>query len=92
MVVKYGMSDKIGPLSFSSENDEVFLGRDYGHTRHYSEQLAGQIDEEIRAIVEAAYKRCEEILSGHLGTLHEIAVYLLEFETMDAETFAGYFE
>lgn len=92
MVVKYGMSDKIGPISFASENDEVFLGRDYGHTRNYSEQVAAQIDEEIKTFISAAYARCEEILKKNLPVLHRVAEYLLEHETMDGGTFSTYFE
>jgi cell division protease FtsH len=87
MVVKYGMSEALGPISFSSENDEVFLGRDFGHVRNYSEQMAARIDQEIAAFIDAAYKRCEEILRGSMALLHKVAEYLLEHETMDGPTF-----
>ncbi|MDR1158765.1 MAG: ATP-dependent zinc metalloprotease FtsH [Oscillospiraceae bacterium] len=92
MVVKYGMSDKIGPISFASEHEEVFLGRDFAHTRNYSEQVAAQIDEEIKSFIAAAYEKCEEILKANLSMLHKIATYLLEHETMDGDTFRACFE
>jgi cell division protease FtsH len=92
MVVKYGMSDKIGPISFAAEHEEVFLGRDYGHTRNYSEQVAAQIDGEIKSFISTAYAKCEEILKTNMPMLHTIAGYLLEHETMDGETFKSYFE
>ncbi len=92
MVVKYGMSDKLGPINYGSEHDEVFLGRDLAQTRTYSENMAALIDEEIAAFINNAYRRCEEILTKYLPVLHKIAEYLLEHETMDGETFKGYFE
>jgi cell division protease FtsH len=91
MVTKYGMSDKVGPVNYSGEHDEVFLGRDYGHARNYSEDMAAKIDDEIKGFISQAYKRCEEILKSHMEVLHKIADYLLENETMDAETFESYF-
>ena len=92
MVVKYGMSENLGPISFASENDEVFLGRDYGHTRNYSEQIAARIDEEVEQFISSAYQRCEEILSNSLDALHKIADFLLENETMDGAMFDTFFE
>jgi cell division protease FtsH len=91
MVTKYGMSEKLGPVLYGSDS-EVFLGRDYGHMRNYSESVANQIDEEIKAFIKEAYKRCEEILSKNLGKLHGIAAYLLENETMDGAAFETYME
>ncbi len=91
MVVKYGMSDELGPISFGSENDEVFLGRDYGHMRNYSEEVAARIDREIKAFIDKAYERCEQILQKSLPILKKIAEYLLENETMDDETFQSFF-
>ncbi len=92
MVVKYGMSEKLGPISFAPENEEVFLGRDYGHTRNYSEQVASQIDAEVSSFIDTAYRRCEDILQKSLDALHKVAAYLLEHETMDGPTFQTYFE
>ena len=91
MVTKYGMSDKLGPISYASENEEVFLGRDFASKRTYSEEIAGLIDEEIRDIVEAAYKRCEKILNDNMNKLHELANLLLEKETVEADEFYALF-
>ncbi|MDR2360357.1 MAG: ATP-dependent zinc metalloprotease FtsH [Oscillospiraceae bacterium] len=88
MVIKYGMSDKLGPITFASENDEVFLGRDYGHTKAYSESTATTIDNEVETIIEDAYKRCENILLEHYNILALTAEYLLKNETMDGDSFA----
>ena len=87
MVTKYGMSDKLGPIVFGSSNDEVFLGRDFGHTRNYSEEIAGKIDEEINAVIEAGYEATRRKLSEHLNQLHEVAQYLIENEKLDGEEF-----
>ncbi len=91
MITKYGMSDRLGPISYASENEEVFLGRDFASKRAYSEEIAGIIDEEIKAVVETAYKRCENILNENMDKLHEIAKFLLENETMEAEDFYALF-
>ena len=91
MVTKYGMSEKIGPVNYSGENEEVFLGRDYGHARQFSEAMAAAIDEEVMGFINKAYRRCEEILKEHMDALHKIAAYLLENETMDGETFEAQF-
>ncbi len=87
MVTKYGMSDSIGPISFTAGDGEVFLGKDYGHTRNYSEKVASSIDSEISAIVTNAYARCEKILNDNMDKLHNVANYLIENEKMDGELF-----
>lgn len=87
MVTKYGMSDKLGPINFGSGNEEVFLGRDYGHSRNYSENIASQIDEEMDSIINGAYKRTEEILSNHLDKLHKVAKILMVEEKIDGKRF-----
>ncbi len=87
MITKYGMSDELGPISFTSGNNEVFLGRDYGQTRNYSEKVASSIDEEMNAIITGAYKRCEDILNTDIDKLHAVAEYLIENEKMNGETF-----
>jgi cell division protease FtsH len=92
MVTQYGMSDKLGPITFGTGHDEVFMGRDFGQTRNYSESIASQIDDEIKSIIDEAYKRCESILKQHIDIVHAIAEYLLKNETMDAETFQMYFK
>ncbi len=90
MVTRYGMSDTLGPISFSSGSHEVFLGKDYGQTRNYSENVAGSIDSEIDAIITNAYNRCEKILTDNLDKLHKVAEYLIENEKMSGETFRQY--
>ena len=89
MVMKYGMSDALGPVVYDSGTGEVFLGRDYGHTKSYSEKVAAEIDEEIKRIVEEAYERCRLILEDNLDILTLTAEYLLKNEVMDGETFAA---
>lgn len=91
MVTQYGMSEKLGPITFGTGHDEIFLGRDFAQTRNYSESIAAQIDEEIKLIIDEAYSRCESILHKHIDKLHAIADYLLKNETMDAETFQTFF-
>lgn len=87
MITKYGMSEKIGPISFGSENDEVFIGRDYGHVKNYSEATAAAIDEEVESLLRNAYKRTEELLNGHMEQLHTVAKYLLEKEKINGDEF-----
>nr|MCR5485080.1 ATP-dependent zinc metalloprotease FtsH [Clostridiales bacterium] len=87
MVTKYGMSDSLGPVSYSSGNDEVFLGRDFNHTRMYSENIASAIDAEVNKIITGSYKRTESILSTHIDQLHLIAGKLMEEEKLDGERF-----
>ena len=89
MVTKYGMSQTLGPVSYSSGNDEVFLGRDFNHTKAYSENVASQIDREVSEIIHQSYARTEEILRAHMDKLHLIAQKLIETEKMDGETFAA---
>ena len=87
MVTKYGMSDRLGAISYDSDQ-EVFIGRSMSQARSYSEEVAGEIDKEIKAILDANYQRCKDILSAHREELERTAQYLLEFETMPAEDFA----
>ena len=83
MVTKYGMSDKIGPIDFSSTQSEVFLGRDFANTNQLSEQTAALIDSEVKDLIHKAYERCEQILRDNMDILHRLAQFLLENETMD---------
>lgn len=93
MVTKYGMSDKLGPIVFgSSESNEVFLGRDFGHTRNYSEEVAAQIDEEINAIITDAYAKTTDKLNAHMDKLHAVAQYLFQNEKLDGEQFKAIME
>ena len=91
MVVKYGMSDKLGPMTFGSSNSEVFIGRDYGRTQDYSENVAAQIDEEIKKIIDGAYERCTKLLEENMDKLKVVAEELLEKETIDAKRFEELF-
>ena len=91
MVASYGMSDKMGTVAFDSGHDEVFIGRTMGQSRGYSEAVAAQIDEEVKAVVGAAYQRCEDILGSHRKQLDAVANYLLEHETMEREAFLQVF-
>ena len=87
MVTKYGMSDKLGPIAFGDQSNEVFLGKDFNHVRNYSESVASQIDEEIERIVKDAYSRTKEILSEHFDKLHAVAQALLKEEKIDGKEF-----
>ena len=87
MVTKYGFSEKLGTVVYGSDNDEVFLGKDYGHTRNYSESVAAQIDDEVRAIIEKAYADCRNILDANAEKMHQLAGYLLKHEKIDGEMF-----
>ena len=87
MVTKFGMSDKLGPINFGNDNDEVFLGMQYSHVRNYSEEIAAEIDKEINAIISAQLKRTETILTEHLDKLHLVAKALLEREKLEADEF-----
>ncbi len=91
MVASYGMSEKIGTVSFDSGHDEVFIGRTMSQGRSYSEAVAAQIDGEVTALVSAAYNRCETILRQQRDKLEAVARYLLENETMEREDFLAVF-
>ena len=91
MVMRYGMSDKLGSVTFESGHDEVFIGRSMAQTKSYSEEVAALIDQEVRALIDSAYSRCEEILRRCRRELELTALYLLDYETMDADTFAKVF-
>ena len=92
MVMKYGMSDRLGPISYDSSDHSIFIGRDFGQTKSYSEETAAIIDEEVKKIFDRAGEMCEKILTEHAAQLRDIAEYLLEHETMEAEEFNYYFE
>ena len=91
MVASYGMSEKIGTVSFDSGHDEVFIGRTMTQGRSYSEQVAAEIDEEVKSVVGGAYDRCRSILESHRDQLEAVARYLLEHETMDRKAFLAVF-
>ena len=87
MVTAYGMSEKLGSIAFESGHDEVFIGKTMGQTRSYSEKTAAEIDDEVKAIIDRAYARCEEILTARREALTVVAEYLLAHETMTGEEF-----
>ena len=86
MVTRYGMSDELGPISYTS-HDEVFLGRDFSTTRTYSEDMAKQIDQEVKNIIGTAHDRCKKILEEHRDQLETVAQLLLKLETISGEQF-----
>ena len=86
------MSDKLGPITFGVSQEEVFLGRDFGSQRNYSEKVASEIDEEVKRIVITAYDRAEELLKQNMDKLHKTAELLLEKEKIDADEFDSIFE
>jgi len=92
MVVKYGMSEELGPILYANSNDEVFLGRGFAHSRTYSDEVAREIDSEISKIITTAYKNAEAILTDHIDKLHTVAGLLLEKEKIDGEEFNSLFE
>lgn len=87
MVTKYGMSENLGPIAYGSENNEVFIGRDMGHIKNYSEKTAAEIDEEIRNIVRSGYEKTEKILKDHMKELHDLSKCLIENEKISGEEF-----
>ena len=87
MVTRYGFSEKLGPVVYGEDESNVFLGRDLGHNKNYSEAVASQIDIEIRNVVEDAYSRCTNILKEHLDQLTDVAEYLIRFEKIGGADF-----
>ena len=87
MVTQYGFSDKLGPVLYGGNSNEVFLGRDYGHTNQYSEDTLNLIDSEIKRIITEAYEECKTILTEHKDKLTLVAEYLIKHEKMDGDQF-----
>lgn len=92
MVTQYGMSDRLGPIVFGTNHDEVFLGRDFSTGRNYSEKIASEIDDEIHSIITGAFETAERILTEHLEQMKFIAEYLVGREVMDRDQFLAVFE
>ena len=92
MVMEYGMSDTLGPISFGKEDGEVFMGRDFGRTRDFSEEVASNIDKEIKSLIDEAYQRTETILKENIDKLHDVAGALIEREKLVAEEFNAIME
>jgi len=91
MVTEYGMSEKLGPLSFGKREEMIFLGRDLGEQRNYSDEVAKEIDEEVRAIIDRAYDRAYEVLTTNRERLDRLAAKLVAEETVDSEGFEALF-
>jgi cell division protease FtsH len=91
MVTEYGMSDVFGPITFGTDHDEVFIGRDLARSRNYSEEVAALIDKEIRALIDKGYNHAEQLLKDNLSKLHAVAQALLEREKLDEKEFEEIF-
>ena len=87
MVTRYGFSEKLGPIVYGSDENEVFLGRDYGQGKHYSDEVASDIDNEVRSFIDAAYAKTESILVEHRDKLDAVAAVLMEKEKVSGAEF-----
>ncbi len=87
MVTRWGMSEKLGPRTFGRDSSQPFLGRDFGHEADYSEEIAREIDDEIRRIVESAHERAREVLTSHIDELQSMSKILIQYETFDSDQF-----
>jgi cell division protease FtsH len=83
MVTEWGMSEKLGPLAFGTKEELVFLGRDLGEQRNYSEEVAGEIDQEVHSLVDNAYLTAKKVLTLRRQTLQALADHLIQVESMD---------
>lgn len=92
MVMEYGMSDKIGTISYGSENNEMFLGREMGGSRNFGEEIGSEIDKEVKRFIDEAYERAQTLLSTNISKLHAVAEVLLEKEKIDGVEFEEIFE
>ncbi len=91
MVTQYGMSEKVGMVQYGGDEDEVFIGRDFGHTRNYAEETAALIDSEVKRIIDEAYAKAKELISQHEKILHDCAALLIEKEKIGREEFEALF-
>ena len=91
MVVKYGMSEKVGMINYETEGDEVFIGRDLGHTKNYGEDVAALIDSEVKRIIDESYEKAREMIKEHMEVLHKCADILMEREKIGQEEFEHLF-
>ncbi|HHV39127.1 MAG TPA: ATP-dependent zinc metalloprotease FtsH, partial [Tepidimicrobium sp.] len=91
MVTHYGMSNNLGPMTYGTDDEEVFVGRDLGRARNYSEEVAAAIDREMRSLIDRAYNKAEKLLKENINVLHRVAQALLEKETLDGEEFERIF-
>ena len=91
MVTKFGFSDRVGLINYETEDDEVFLGRDLGHARSFSEETALSIDQEVKRIMDECYNKAKSILEEHMDVLHNCANLLMEKERITREEFEALF-
>jgi len=89
MVTRYGMSDNIGVINYDDDDDEVFIGRDLAHAKSHSELVSGEIDREVKEIIDNCYTKAKAIITEHEGVLHKCAELLLEKEKITREEFEG---
>ncbi len=92
MVMEYGMSDTVGPIAFGADHDEVFLGRDLGRGRNFSEEIGAKIDKEIKGLIDEAYDKAQTLLKDNIDKLHAVAQALLQKEKLEAEEFEEIFQ
>ena len=92
MVTKYGMSEKLGLINYEQGEDEIFIGRDIGHTRAFGERVTGQIDEEVKRIIDEAHEKARDLIESHIDVLHKSAALLMEKEKIGREEFEALFE
>lgn len=92
MVTIYGMSSRLGPIKYGTDENDVFLGRDIGRSRNYSEEVASEIDEEIRKLIGDAYSTATSLLNENIDVLHSLAKVLLEKETINSDEFDAIFQ
>ena len=92
MVMEYGMSEKLGTISYGTDNNEVFLGRNLGHSRNFSEEVGAEIDKEVKRLIDEAYVKAEQLLKENINKLHAVAMALLEKEKIDGEEFRRIFD
>ena len=92
MVTKYGMSERLGPITYGTDTSNPFLGKEMGHVSNYSEETAAEIDEEVKSIIFNAYQKTEKVLSDHIDVLHRLAGVLFEKEKLDADEFIDVIE
>lgn len=91
MVTRFGFSDKLGLVNYEQEDNEIFIGRDLGHTREYSERIASVIDDEVQKIIDSAYARAKELISSHRDVLDKSAALLMEKEKIGRREFEALF-
>ena len=92
MVTRYGMSENIGVIDYGSDDDEVFIGRDLAHAKNHSELISGEIDKEVKGIIDDCYKKAKDIITENMDILHKCADLLIEKEKIGREEFEALFE